>query len=412
MIGKEMRNNLSRGARILNEFEVVKLLGQGNYTSVYLIRSLVDKSLIALKLYQGPYQNNRVFQQRFKREFELTINLIHPNLISYKRAGILDDSPYIFMEYIHGKTAKDLISHHGRIPVKIALPIFADALKGLGYLHENAIVHRDFKPSAIFINFDGRVKLADFDIAKKFSHEENLTEKGAVLGSPLYMSPEQRLGGNIDQRSDVFSAGTTLYEMITGKNPWANLDNLPTDRQSWSKIELPSQLFNDSSKDLDKLILQAIDPRPNNRFLSAKIMLEYLYNIDDWKQGVASQNNVIKFAQGERLSEDDLLIEVKQDRKNILDKISELDKHNSQIAKEINSLNMDLVNKQKVLNLIEDEKKRQRKKLIIIAIIGIIGAILATLIAILSGVIGSEINPTPTPTLTPIAMECLRLVFL
>ena len=403
-----MKNNLLRGARILNEFEVVKLLGQGNYTSVYLIRSLVDKSLIALKMYQGPYQNNRVFQQRFKREFELTVNLIHPNLVSYKRAGILDDSPYIFMEYVHGKTAKDLISHHGRIPVKIALPIFADALNGLGYLHENAIVHRDFKPSAIFINFEGKVKLADFDIAKKFSQEENLTEKGAVLGSPLYMSPEQRLGGNIDQRSDIFSAGTTLYEMITGKNPWASLENLPTDRQSWSKIELPSQLFSDSSEDLDKFILQAMDPRPNNRFLSAKIMLDYLYKTDDWKQGVASLNDVIKFAQGERLSESDILLEKKQERRSLLDKITEIDKNNSQLTKDINSLNMDLVSKQKVLNLVEKEKKRQR---IIIAIIGLVGIVLAVIIAFLTEVVDLKIDPTPTPTLTPVTIEFLLSIF-
>lgn len=397
-----MQNTFQRGMRVLNEFEVIKLLGQGNYTSVYLVRSLESNNLGALKMYQGPYQDDPVFRRRFKREFDLTHKLDHPNLVSYKRAGILKDFPYIVMEYIYGKTVKDLLSYHGRIPAQIALPIFSEVLKGLSYLHEQDIMHRDIKPSAIFVDFEGKVKLADFDVAKMNSANENLTEKGALIGSQLYMSPEQRLGGYVDLRTDVFSAGITLYEMIVGKNPWANPDFLPTDHRVWSQLELPSQMISDASPDLDRFILKAIDLQPSRRFSSAEEMLHALHEITDWRYGVASKDDVIKLVKGERISENDIALmqkypDLSAENSNQSRKLKE----SSSTKKEVEKLNIRQSEKKQVEKLLveKDKKvKKQQQMTVIVALVGVIATLLASIIS--SPLIARFLPPTPTVTAT------------
>jgi len=296
-----MQNKLPRGTIIKGEYEVIKRLGNGAYTSVYMVRSIKANTVFALKLYGGPYESNSLFQRRFDRELEIVNKFSQPNLLKYYASGTYEGSPYIIMDYVRGENLQEVLAYHGRIPVKIALSLLCDALNGLAFLHKNGIVHRDFKPSAIFVDNNGIVKLADFDIAKKFSTDEQLTNKGLPVGSELYMAPEQRLGRPVDPRADIFAAGVTLYELITGKNPWQNNDFLPTDRRAWSKFIVPSKLISDADPKLDAIIAKAMDLQPANRYCDASEMLESLRNFR-----LASSDDVIQLVSGRRINETDI----------------------------------------------------------------------------------------------------------
>jgi len=293
--------NIPRGFLVRNEYEVVKQLGSGLNTSVYLTRSLKDGNMYALKLYKGPYENDRFFAKRFQREFSLIHNINHPNLINYITDGTLGNTPYLVMEYVHGKTLRELISYHRRVPVAVALRIFNEVLLGLGALHDNEIIHRDIKPSAIFIDNRGNVKLADFDIARKIEEQEFITKKGEKIGSPLYMSPEQSMARELDKRSDIFSAGITLYEMITGTTPWKDNDDFFSGNNYWSNPTPPSRIAKDANREIDRLILTALEKNPKSRYQTAK---EFRSQLE--KFPYASKTDLIQWVGGRKIRESDI----------------------------------------------------------------------------------------------------------
>ena len=296
-----MENRLLRGTIIQQRFEVIKHLGQGAYTSVYLVRDIEGKFVAALKLYGGHYRSNPNFMRRFEREVQISKELSHPNIVQYFSPGFYKNTPYILMEYVNGQTVQELLAYHKRVPVKIALTIFSDALRGLAYLHHHGIAHRDFKPSAIFVDTQGNVKLADFDIAKKYDEDQDVTGADSPVGSQLYMAPEQRLGHKVSPRSDIFTAVVTLYEMITGTNPWQDSDFLPTDRRAWAKIIRPSRIASDANSQIDSIILKAMDLQPVHRYQSAS---EFLQAIEPLKR--ATKNDLGQWVRGRRVSEADI----------------------------------------------------------------------------------------------------------
>jgi serine/threonine protein kinase len=179
-------------------------------------------------------------------------------------------------------------------PSSIAVSVISEVLKGLAFLHDNQIVHRDVKPSAIFLTKKGRVVLADFDIAKPL-YDNSLTLKGTIIGSPRYMSPEQRLAENTTGKSDIYSTGVTLYEMLTGDTPWRDINRLPTDGRSWASIKPPSKLFQDIPPKLDDIVLKAVYYSPGKRFDTADKMLSKLGEIH-----YASQTDLIAWASGRK----------------------------------------------------------------------------------------------------------------
>jgi serine/threonine-protein kinase len=293
--------NIPRGFLIRNEYEVVKQLGSGFYTSVYLTRSVKNGNMYALKLYKGPYESDLFFAKRFQREFSLLHNINHPNLINYISDGMLGNTPYLVMEYVHGKTVRELISYHGRVPVAVALRVYNDVLLGLGVLHDNEIIHRDIKPSAIFVDNRGNVKLADFDIARKITEKEIITKKGEKIGSPLYMSPEQSMGRELDIRSDIFSSGITLYEMITGTPPWKNNDDFFSENNYWLHPNPPSKMVKDAGKGIDNLVLKALERNPQARYQTVKEFQNEMKRFS-W----VSKSDLIQWVGGRKISEADI----------------------------------------------------------------------------------------------------------
>lgn len=281
----------------IGNFQIQSQLGEGEYTQVYLVRDIRNGERRALKLFLGPYQNDPMFQKRFKREFETVKKLSHPNLVKYYEAGLHKGYPYIVMEFLGKMTLQELLAYHGKASVEIAVAIIVQVLNGLIYLHEKGILHRDIKPSAVFIKSNGEVKLADFDIAKPIFESKNtdtITLKGdRPVGSPRYMSPEQRLGDNLSVRSDVFSVGVTFYELVTGQTPWQQEEYLRVDRRAWLNLTPPSKIINSPNKDIDQFVLTAIEFQPGRRFSSAEDMLlalerfskAPLSDLADWSKG-------------------------------------------------------------------------------------------------------------------------------
>jgi len=277
--------------KTFGEYKILQPLGEGQYTKVYIAQKN-NQAKVALKIFHGLYTSDSTFRRRLEREFSLVKHLSHPNLVKYFEAGQFQGFPYISMEYLGEKTLQRLLSYHGKAPVSIAVSIMEQILTGLAFLHSKEIIHRDIKPSAIFLSESGKIILADFDIAKPYT-DVNLTRKGSILGSPRYMAPEQKLGERTSPKSDVYAAGIMFYEMITGQTPWKDKDFLPTDRRAWATLAHPSELVKNVSPELDQFILRAIDLQPGRRFESAQEMLMGLKkfrhasqeDLQDWISG-------------------------------------------------------------------------------------------------------------------------------
>lgn len=285
---------MNKQSDYIKDYKIIQLLGEGQDTKVFLAQKENTSRYFAVKIFSGPYLTDSSFKRRLEREFNITKSIQHPNLVQYFEMGEFNRHPFIVMEYLGQATLERLLAQHGRSPASIAVSIMIEALKGLSFLHSNGIVHRDIKPSAIFLTKSGRVVLADFDIAKPIN-DTSLTIKRGVIGSPRYMAPEQRLGENASVKSDVFSAGVTLYEMLTGETPWKDVNHLPTDRRAWASIIRPSKLSQSISLELDEIVLKAIDLQPGRRFETVDEMADELK-----KMRYAPQSDLIAWASGRK----------------------------------------------------------------------------------------------------------------
>ncbi len=205
----------------LGRYEVMSELGQGAMGVVYKARDPLIDRIVAIKTINlGLAQEEKdEYEGRFYQEARAAGRLNHPNIVTIYDVGKSGDIAYIAMEFLQGCELRDLMREHEKLPVDQVLDMVAQVASGLSYAHEHEIVHRDIKPSNIMVIRDGHVKITDFGIARMASSAVR-TQTGMVLGSPKYMSPEQVMGRVIDQRSDIFSLGVMLYEMLTGEAPF------------------------------------------------------------------------------------------------------------------------------------------------------------------------------------------------
>ncbi len=217
---------LALGARpgekqIIGNYEILSELGRGGMGIVYKAYQPSLNRMVALKVITGMMANHPVLIQRFKREAMATAQMNHPNIVTIYDIGNDGDRYFLAMEYVRGQTLDALIRDRGQLPVQDALQIILQVCRALGETHERGILHRDIKPQNILINDAGCVKVTDFGLAKMISEELTaLTSAGSVIGTPYYMSPEQAAGKAVDQRSDIYSAGVVLYQMLTGRVPF------------------------------------------------------------------------------------------------------------------------------------------------------------------------------------------------
>lgn len=228
----------SSGEVIAGRYKVLSLLGKGGMGLVYRVEQLIGGKELALKTIHQSFLSETTVK-RFEHEARATFAVSHANIIAVKAFGLLDErTPFLAMEIVEGQTLAELLQDSGPLPIEAALPILIQVCHGLAHAHENAVVHRDIKPSNIMIlkgrpiGSEGSIKILDFGIAK-FSHREGgeiqcLTKTGEIFGSPLYMSPEQCNGDKVDQRSDIYSLGCVIFEILTGRAPFVGRNAMAT----------------------------------------------------------------------------------------------------------------------------------------------------------------------------------------
>lgn len=197
-----------------------RLIARGGMADVYEARDLLLDRLVALKVLFPELSTNPTFVERFRREAQSAAALSHPNIVSVYDWGPANSTYFIAMELVTGSTLADVIRESGRVAPGRAAVIGADVALALAFAHRHGVVHRDIKPSNVLLTEDGMVKVADFGIARAVTNDEDLTQTGAVLGTATYISPEQARGEDLDGRSDLYSLGIVMYEMLTGSAPF------------------------------------------------------------------------------------------------------------------------------------------------------------------------------------------------
>jgi serine/threonine protein kinase len=256
----------------LGRYEVVGELGQGAMGVVYkatdpLIDRIVAIKTITLSLAK---EDREEYEGRFYQEAKAAGRLSHPNIVTIFDVGRSGDIAYIAMEFLQGRELRDILNDEKLLPVEQVLDIVAQVALGLAYAHEHGIIHRDVKPSNIMVLRDGHAKITDFGIARMASAAVR-TQTGMVLGSPKYMSPEQVMGKLTDQRSDIFSLGVMLYEMLTGQPPFTGENVNAIMYQTLNAIPQPPSSMNPAVPDmLNFIVAKALAKDIDDRYQSAR----------------------------------------------------------------------------------------------------------------------------------------------
>ena len=268
----------------LGRYEVVSELGKGAMGIVYLARDPVIGRMVAIKTIRasvgGDEEDTQEFRERFVREAQTAGILSHPNIVTIHDIGEDPDTQtsFIAMEYIEGKNVKSLLVEKTRFPFEQISEIVAEVAEALDYAHRKGIIHRDVKPANIIITTDGKVKITDFGIAKIAS--SNLTTTGQFLGTPNYMSPEQVSGSPVDGRSDLFSLGVVLYELLTNRKPFQG-DNLTAISYKIVHEDFtpPAVLAPEVPIEFNDIVARAMAKDPWNRYQRGKDMALALYQL-------------------------------------------------------------------------------------------------------------------------------------
>jgi serine/threonine-protein kinase len=258
--------------RVFDKRYVIKRkLGSGGMADVYLAEDQELGRRVALKLLDERHASDEQFVERFRREAQSAAGLNHPNIVSIFDRGRAEGTYYIAMEYLDGRTLKELLVRNGPTPIPIAIDYARQILGALAFAHRNGIVHRDIKPHNIVVGGDGRLKVTDFGIAR--SGTSQMTEVGSIVGTAQYLSPEQARGAPVDPRSDIYSLGVVLYEMLTGKVPFTGDTPVEIAMKHLSQVpKPPSELRPDVPHDLDAVVMRALAKDPEQRYGSAEEM--------------------------------------------------------------------------------------------------------------------------------------------
>ena len=252
-------------------YRIVRKLGAGGMADVYLAEDQELGRRVAIKILNDRHAHDEQFVERFRREAKNAAGLSHPNIVSIYDRGEAEGSYYIAMEYLEGRTLKELIVRNGPTPVPIAIDYARQILSAVSFAHRNGIVHRDIKPHNIVVGRDGRLKVTDFGIAR--SGASQMTEAGSIIGTAQYLSPEQAKGAAVDRRSDIYSVGVVLYEMLTGEVPFSGETPVEIAMKHLSTVPSPPSERNSKvPHELDAVVLRALAKEPEHRYQSAEEM--------------------------------------------------------------------------------------------------------------------------------------------
>ena len=263
------------GKMLDNRYELLELIGSGGMANVYKARCHRLNRLVAIKILKSDLADNADFRRRFHDESQAVAQLSHANIVSVYDVSTNPDREYIVMELIDGITLKQYMERRGRMDWRESLHFITQIMRGLSHAHSRGIIHRDIKPQNIMVLRDGSVKVADFGIACLANQGQTLTQE--ALGSVHYISPEQARGDRIDARSDIYSAGVVLYEMLTGRLPFEGDSAVSVAIQHLSSVPLaPRDIDPSIPEPLELICMKAMNSDPNKRYASADAMIEDL----------------------------------------------------------------------------------------------------------------------------------------
>ena len=319
------------GTMLQDRYEILEKIGSGGMSDVYKAKCHKLNRLVAIKVLKSEFTSDATFVSKFKMEAQAAAGLSHPNIVNIYDVVDEGDIHFIVMELVEGITLKSYITKKGHLEVKEAIGIAIQVASGIEAAHEQHIIHRDIKPQNMLISMDGKVKVADFGIARAVSSQT--MNAATVVGSVHYISPEQARGGYSDERSDLYSLGITMFEMVTGHVPFAG-DNTVTVALAHLEDPMPDPrtVNPEVSPSLARIILKCTEKRPERRYPSAAAVISdlrrALLNDDDPNVGVIEEEdhssdtivispnelNMIKTRSGERIRESKPVKEIRERR--------------------------------------------------------------------------------------------------
>jgi len=261
-------------------YQPLAKIARGGMADVYEARDLLLDRLVALKVLFAELSTNPTFVERFRREAQSAAALSHPNIVSVYDWGPANGTYFIAMELVSGQTLAQLIRQVGVVPTEQAISIAADVALALAFAHRHGVVHRDIKPSNVLITEDGIVKVADFGIARAITNDEDLTQTGSVLGTATYISPEQARGEDLDGRSDVYSLGVVLYEMLAGTPPFLGETPIAVAYKHVTEQPVPLRRVNPRvPADLEAVVMRCLAKQRDQRYPDATALRSDLLRV-------------------------------------------------------------------------------------------------------------------------------------
>jgi serine/threonine protein kinase len=280
------------------DYEIERVIARGGMATVYLATDQKQNRKVALKAIHPHIAEDPEFLQRFLHEVRIHRELKHPNILELFDFGDSADGPFIAMEYVDGATLKSFLEQLTKLPCEIALFVAEEVLCGLAFAHQKGIVHRDVKPANVLITRRGGIKVADFGISRT-EEMTRLTQTGNVIGTPAYMSPEQALAAPVDARSDIFSVGILLYEMLSGRNPFGTDNPVTTIRRVIDAY--PEDLFRldpTIPTEVEELVGRMLAKDPSRRFPTAMDALQAVTSCIQLPGGVDARDAFRRFLHG------------------------------------------------------------------------------------------------------------------
>lgn len=276
---------LSKGQKINERYEIVKSIGEGGMANVYLAKDIILERDVAVKVLRGDLSADDKFIRRFEREAQSVSNLSHKNIVEVYDVGVEDEQHYIVMEYIEGKTLKQLLKKRETLTLTEVIDIMTQLTDGIAHAHESYIIHRDIKPQNIMIEDNGLIKITDFGIAMALNATQ-LTQTNSVMGSVHYLPPEQASGKGATIKSDIYSLGILMYELLTGNVPFKG-DNAVEIALKHMKDKIPSIRKQNPAipQSVENILLKATAKNPRNRYDTAREMYEdFVHCLDEEHQ--------------------------------------------------------------------------------------------------------------------------------
>lgn len=365
---------ITKGQKINDRYEIIRSIGEGGMANVYLGYDTILDRNVAIKILRGDLSNDEKFVRRFQREALSASSLAHPNIVEMYDVGEDDGIYYIVMEYVEGKTLKQLLKKRGNLTLSEAIDIMLQLTDGMSHAHDSYIIHRDLKPQNVMIKDDGQIKITDFGIAMALNATQ-LTQTNSVMGSVHYLPPEQASGKGSTIKSDIYSMGIIFYELLTGSLPFKG-DNAVEIALKHMRDPLPSVREDNPAipQSIENIILKATAKNPKNRYDDARSMHE------------------------------DLLTALDDDRMNEEPYKYKYPEHENESTKSLKKLEdiEDNEEEDPIATKIEDKDDKKRKKIIII--LSIIFGVL-----VLGIIIFAFVVPAVTKSKTVIIPSCENL---